>query len=70
MEEHLTSKEKEILSLLVRGKTNKEISHVLIISEHTVKNHIYSIFQKLKIKNRKELIYIHASKNYDRIFYF
>ena len=51
---NLTCREKEILSHLAWGKTNKEISNVLSLSPSTVRNHISNIFNKLKISNRSQ----------------
>lgn len=51
---NLTEREKEILSHLACGKTNKEISTVLSLSPSTVRNHISNIFNKLKISNRSQ----------------
>ena len=50
----ITSREKEILVHLAKGQTNKEISQVLNLSPSTVRNHISSIFAKLKISNRSQ----------------
>ena len=50
--EKLTLREKEILSLIVKGKNNPEIANELIVSLHTVKAHIESIYRKLKVHNR------------------
>lgn len=52
----LTAREKEILRLILRGASNKEIEGKLFISASTVRNHIYNIYQKLGVKNRIELI--------------
>lgn len=52
----LSKREKELVNLIIDGKSNSEISEELHISISTVKNHIYSIYKKLKIKNRYELI--------------
>jgi ligand-binding sensor domain-containing protein/DNA-binding CsgD family transcriptional regulator len=52
----ISPREREIVHLLMRGKSNKEIEDTLFISMGTVKNHIYSIFQKLEVKNRGQLI--------------
>lgn len=51
----LTSREREILSHVAKGLSNKEISGVLEISEHTVKNHLKNILQKLHLENRVQL---------------
>jgi len=50
----LTSREKEILDLVDRGRTNKEIARMLRISCATVKNHMHSILQKLHVNRRGE----------------
>ncbi len=55
----LTSREKEVLSLLSTGRTNKEIAKALFISEKTVKSHLNSIFRKLKVSHRLQAI-LHA----------
>lgn len=51
----LTSREQEILSLVAQGNSNKEIAHLLTISEYTVKNHLKNIMQKLHLTNRVQL---------------
>ena len=50
----LTSREYSILQLLVEGKSNAFISHILGISSHTVKEYMASINEKLKVSNRTE----------------
>ena len=50
----ITVREKEILVHLAQGQTNKEISQHLKLSTSTVRNHISSIFAKLKISNRSQ----------------
>ena len=50
----LTEREMELVSLLVIGKSNKEIAERLFISENTVKYHIRNILQKLGVQNRTE----------------
>ena len=53
MDRHvLTSREKEIFSLLTQNKTTKEIASLLNISEKTVRNHISNTMQKLGVKGR------------------
>ncbi len=51
----LTNREREILGHVAKGLSNKEISAVLAISEHTVKNHLKNILQKLHLENRVQL---------------
>ena len=52
----LTSREQEILRILMQGGTNKEIGRKLFISEKTVKSHLNSIFKKLNVRRRLEAI--------------
>ena len=53
---NLTRREKEILSYLLDGKTNKEVSLILDISLNTVNNHVANIYEKSGVKNRVELV--------------
>lgn len=48
----ISSREMDVFKFLVNGLSNKEISDELFISEHTVKNHITRIFQKLAVSDR------------------
>jgi DNA-binding CsgD family transcriptional regulator len=54
-ENGVSKRERDILILLLAGKSNRNIEGELFISYHTVKNHVYNIFQKLGVKNRFEL---------------
>jgi DNA-binding NarL/FixJ family response regulator len=54
--EQLTGRESDVLGLLARGKSNKEIGANLYISETTVKSHLRSIFIKLNVLSRTEAI--------------
>ena len=51
----ITSREKEILVLVLKGASNNDIAKELFISTNTVKTHIRNIFQKLSVKSRFEL---------------
>lgn len=51
-QEKLTPREQDVLQLLVKGFTNKEIAHNLFISEKTVKSHLNKIFKKLNVSRR------------------
>jgi DNA-binding CsgD family transcriptional regulator len=51
----LSKRERDILVLILAGKSNHDIERELFISYHTVKNHVYHIFQKLGVRNRFEL---------------
>jgi two-component system, NarL family, nitrate/nitrite response regulator NarL len=48
----LTSREREILSLVEQGMTNKEIARALGIEMATVKNHVHHVLEKLKVSRR------------------
>ncbi|WP_114188739.1 LuxR C-terminal-related transcriptional regulator [Microvirga aerophila] len=50
----LTPREDEILSILVKGRSNKEIGNTLDLSEKTIKHHVTNILQKLQVRNRVE----------------
>jgi two-component system response regulator DevR len=52
---HLTTREREVLALLLRRRTNEEISRELFISLQTTKNHVSSILRKLGLRSRREL---------------
>lgn len=52
----LTERESEVLGLLSKGLANKQIASALGISEHTVKFHVSSIYQKLNVTNRTEAV--------------
>lgn len=54
--ESLTPREQEVLRLLTKGSTNKELAKALFISEKTVKSHLNSIFRKLKVSRRLQAI--------------
>ena len=51
----LTKKEYEIALLIAKGKSNKEISSLLYITEGTVKNHVTNILGKLELRDRTQL---------------
>jgi len=53
--EGLTSREHEVLDLVARGRTNKEIAAALHISENTVRNHLRNILEKLHLQNRVQV---------------
>jgi len=75
----LTGREREVLSLICRGMKNKAIADSLFITETTVRHHLTSIFEKLKVSSRLELV-VHAFNEklveipdgnghvYDRVF--
>lgn len=52
----LSKREQEVLSVLVKGASNKEIARELDITERTVKAHLSSIFQKTGVQDRMALV--------------
>jgi len=54
--ESLTDRETEVLQLVVRGLSNREIANTLTISENTVKFHLKNILAKLHARNRAEAV--------------
>lgn len=58
----LTKRESDVLALLVKGHSNKEMAEAMFISEKTVKNHLTSIFRKLGVKDRTQAA-VYALKN-------
>lgn len=54
--DHLTRREREVLSLVAEGRTSKQIADMLFISRRTVEHHRASISKKVKAKNVADLI--------------
>ncbi|HEV7526332.1 MAG TPA: response regulator transcription factor [Acidimicrobiia bacterium] len=58
VEEHdgrsLTDRELEVLRLIARGMSNKDIGGELVIAENTVRNHVRNILEKLQVRSRVE----------------
>lgn len=54
----LTSRENEILDLLLEGLTNEQIIDRLFIAENTLRRHIYNLYKKLGIQERWQLYYL------------
>jgi len=52
----LTTRQQEIVELIIEGCSNKEIGEKLFITEGTVKTHIYNIFKKVDISSRNQLL--------------
>jgi DNA-binding NarL/FixJ family response regulator len=61
--ESLTKREREVLELLVQGLSNREISKRMSLSQHTVKNYILHIFDKMGVSSRAELLYLILSQD-------
>ena len=58
----LTQRESEILNLVARGLTNKQIGYLLGISEQTVKNHLTSLLRKIGASDRTQAV-VYALKH-------
>jgi len=61
-EEKLTRRELEILQLMTKGDTNKEIGKTLFISEHTVRSHMKNIYRKLSVKSKSQAVAVAITK--------
>jgi DNA-binding CsgD family transcriptional regulator len=58
----LSVQERKIFALLLEGKSNKEISEILLIGLSTVKSHVNNIYSKLEINSRKDLMNLNLDK--------
>ena len=52
----LTARQRDVLAVLLQGKSNKAICRVLNLAEPTVKNHVTAILKALKVTNRTEAV--------------
>ena len=53
---NLNRREKYLLEEILLGKTNKEISREIFISEKTIKNNLTDLYKKLKVSGRREIV--------------
>jgi DNA-binding CsgD family transcriptional regulator len=60
---NLTRREREIIHLVIAGKTSKEIEEALFTSLKTDKSHLSNIYRKLKVKNRLQLMNVIQNNN-------
>lgn len=51
-----TAREREVATLIARGLGNPEIAETLVLSPHTVQDHVKSLFEKLRVASRQELV--------------
>ena len=58
----LTLREKDVLSLVAQGRSDKEIATQLSISLHTVKSHLRNILAKLQVNSRREAAWLAKNK--------
>ncbi len=54
----LTRRQQQVLRLLVKGKTNKDISRLLEVSENTIKVHVTAILKVLRVSNRTQALLV------------
>lgn len=54
--EPLTSREAEVLRLVIKGLSNREVAEILVVTEWTVKKHLTSVYSKLGVNNRTQAI--------------
>jgi DNA-binding NarL/FixJ family response regulator len=52
----LTSRQKQVLSLIAQGRSNKEIARVLGLTERTIKFHVAGIFARLGASSRTQAL--------------
>ncbi|MBC3438138.1 helix-turn-helix transcriptional regulator [Pseudomonas sp. BW16M2] len=60
---NITEREHDVIHCLSRGLTNKEIGQQLGISQHTVRDHLSSVFKKLNVGSRIELAILFSTSN-------
>lgn len=58
----LTKREQEILTLMAAGKSNQEIGEILYISPGTVRVHVHAILQKLEVRDRTQAVIVAIQK--------
>jgi DNA-binding CsgD family transcriptional regulator len=56
VESRLTKRETAVVRLAIEGLSNREIAKQLTLTEHTVKNYLFRVFDKLGVSNRVELV--------------
>lgn len=61
----LTEREREVADLFLQGRSLKKVASLLVISPNTVQSHIKSVYRKLDIHSKDELIDL-VEKWYDR----
>jgi DNA-binding NarL/FixJ family response regulator len=59
--EELTAREREVLDLLAQGRSTDEIQQQLFLSQHTVRNHVRSVLNKLHARSKLEAVVIAAN---------
>jgi DNA-binding NarL/FixJ family response regulator len=55
--DELTPREAEVLALIARGLSNREIAEMLVVSEATVKTHVNHVFAKIRVRDRAQAVH-------------
>jgi two-component system NarL family response regulator len=63
----LTPRELDVLRLVAKGRTNKELASAMFVSEETVKSHMKALFQKLGVHDRAEAVSVSLKRGIIRI---
>ena len=63
----LSKREEQVLHLLADGLSNRELAKALSLSEHTIKNHLFRIFDKLGVSSRIEAVLYAVSQREQRL---
>ncbi len=63
----LSQREEQVLQLLADGLSNRELAKTLSLSEHTIKNHLFRIFDKLGVSSRMEAVLYAISQREQRM---
>ena len=59
----VSPREREIIQLVLLGKSNRSIEKELFISRRTVESHLYNVYKKLGVKNRMQLMRLVTEKS-------
>ena len=60
---HLSDRQREIITMMARGSSNRDIAKALNISVQTVKNHVTSILRALRVNNRTQAVVVAMKSN-------
>jgi DNA-binding NarL/FixJ family response regulator len=64
----MTKRERQVVSLIADGLTNKEIAHKLHLSTYTVKSHVHNILEKLALHTRVQIArFAHTSESFQAV---